>query len=213
MNWKKSINHSEQSIKIALQDPEIVKALAVVGFGRDMLLSGLSLRDDIKATGVMQKNEYGEKLSATDALQEARQKATALYSQHIATARFVLKDDREAYQRLMLAGYRKRALLEWLEQAETFYTNAPAYISVFKKYNLSAAELMQGHERVEAVAQAYSRQLQEKNGAKEATQSKAEAQKAFIHWARRYKQAVQLVFGDQPKMLARLGYPKKQGVA
>nr|WKN34299.1 hypothetical protein K4G66_18130 [Tunicatimonas sp. TK19036] len=213
MNRKEFIYHSEQSIKTALQDSEIVKALAAVGFGRDVLLSGLTLRDHIKTTGVKQKNEYGEKLSATDALKQARHEAIELYNQHVATARFALKDDREAYQSLALAGERKRALLEWLEQAETFYTNVAAYTSVLKKYNLSSADLTLGQERVAAVAEAYSRQLQEKNEAKEATQSKAEARQAFIHWARRYKQAVQLAFGDQPKILARLGYPKKQAVS
>src|SRR4051812_44754378 len=87
---------------------------------------GRALRDKARVLYQRQKGEYGNLLAAGDALDAAQRQAKDTYMRHVKVARVALKADRGALQALNLAAQRRRALSEWLAQAQQFYANALA---------------------------------------------------------------------------------------
>jgi hypothetical protein len=195
------------SIETALQDGNIVEALAPYGYNRERLLQGQALVQQAQALAKRQRSSKGVLFAATVARAAAHNQAQAVYSHHVAIARLALQGDRGAAQKLDLSG-RKRALAAWLFQAEQFYTNAlatPAITAKLARYGITSAQLTAAQQQVAAVAASIVTQQQSKNGASESMQARDAALQALNHWMRDFRAVARMALANQPQRLAQLG--------
>ena len=193
------------AIDYALRIPEIQKTLAEVGFSKADLTRGKALLERVQMLDAVQQKEYGDRYQATDELTKAKQQAWALYTRHLATARFALKEERGHWKTLELSGKRKADLFGWLTQARTFYDNAPLVKTILAKYDLSEAELQQGASMIDAVIEAYNVRQKEDSEAQAATQQRNEVLAQLESWMRRFAQSARLAFIDDTQTLKGLG--------
>lgn len=200
------------AIDYTQRTPHVQQALKRVGFSAADIQQGKALYEHVQMLNVAQKQEYGDRYRATDALIEARRQARAQYMRHLEVARLALKDQRGVWNTLELSGERKANLFGWLAQAHTFYHNVGLVQATLAKYNLPEAELQQGTSMIEAVIEAYHVRQKEGTEAQVATRQRNEILAQLKVWMRRFTMSAKLAFADDPNTLKGLGVVSKVGV-
>jgi hypothetical protein len=199
-------------IGIALQntteDAVIKTELAEFGYTATKLAEGQALHAAAEALHRKQKEEYGEQLTATDALDTAREAANDLYLRHLKIARVAFKNDRGIQDKLDINGRRKETLSGWLGQAKQFYTtalNAPSIQASLATFGLTAAKLTAAQDLIQAVEEAAATQSREKGEAQEATRLRDLALEDLYEWISDFKTIARVALQDVPQQLEKLG--------
>ncbi len=191
----------------ASQTPEIQAALAVFGYDQTVLQTGLELLQTAENLQAVQQREYGEQYAASDALEQARQAANALYSVHRKLAKIALKQSTKQQQALGLNSTRKQSLAGWLGQATIFYTNALADAEVqaaLQRFNITPENLAEGQQLVQQVADLNSVQEREKYQAQQATKDRDAALDALNDWLADFKAVALIALANRPQQLEAL---------
>jgi len=212
MKIEELLRKSEKAIDGVLKNSAWQKKLNPLGFTAAELKKGKAMGEELQLLSVVQKKEYGEQYSATDAMRQARQDAWKVYKHHLQIARLAFAEDRGQYKALQLDGPRERNLLKWVRQAHIFYSNAKNVVAQLQTYGLSTQDLEQGEAMIEAAYQAYDLRDKERDEARQSTQARKQKEAELTRWMRRYVRALNFAFEDQPEVLAELGLKVKEEV-
>lgn len=186
----------------------ITTIMAAFGYDATTMDAAKALVDNATALHNKQKQEYGEQFAATDELNLARATANKTYMRHVKLARIILKDNRGAYESLQLSGDRKQSISGWLQQANTFYTNALASESIkmeLAKLTMTEEVLTNAQALVADVEDKLNTQLKEKGEAQAATLERDNAFDALQEWVSQYVAVARIALEDQPQYLEVLG--------
>ncbi|MEK6478837.1 hypothetical protein WJR50_14920 [Catalinimonas sp. 4WD22] len=120
------------AIRTALQDSDILRQLAKLGYDARMLREGEKLGNAFGE--LMQKQEEAQRgaKAATRNLHSAQQELQHTYMRHVSQSRIIFKDQPEYREELGLDGLRKKALDKCLKQCKDFYYHAPAHLDVLE---------------------------------------------------------------------------------
>ena len=187
---------------------EIQERLAVYGYTPERMQEGRALYDEAVAATRQQQVEYGDKIAATAALNEAWQRAKASYNTLAQVARVAFKNDTGVTTKLALGGRRKRSLSGWMEQANVFYENALGNSEIMgglAKFGITEERLQGGKADVEALETLNAAQEKEKGEAQQATQNRDEAIEALDEWLGDFLAIAEVALSDRPQLLEALG--------
>lgn len=186
---------------------QIGTALARFGYDAEALALAKGMLERLEKLHTGQKREYGEHRAATLALNEARKRLQKQYGKHLKLARATVTSP-DAIQALGLAGDRKSALPDWLEQVRAFYVNAPKMPLVrdaLARVTISEEVLQQGLAAVEEVAALRAEQRKEAGEAQAATEARDIAADELQQWMNRLVPIAQVALEENPQMLEALG--------
>lgn len=210
---KKSIDQrlleAQQAIDGTLNNPDIVQAVALMGYDQPRLEAARALYDEVVALVAAQKREYGEQYEATTDLQAAWDAADLAYKRTLKLCRLAFRDSPKKQNSLGLSGNRKKSLGGWIEQTLTFYLNLLGdadLIAELAVYGYDQAKLQAESDLVQAVVAARAAQNKERGEAQEATLSRDAKLDELDAWVSDYKVIAEIALADSPQMLEQLGW-------
>ena len=103
------------------KDPQILPELEKVGFSEALLTEYLEEIERLENLSQVQKKEYGEQYSATEAFDKKVADIDELFTRHRNLAKIAFKKNRQAYATLGIDEPKKRAYAAWVQQVKNFY--------------------------------------------------------------------------------------------
>lgn len=193
------------AIRAALQDNDILRQLAKLGYDAKMLREGEKLGNAFGE--LMQKHEEAQRgaKAATRNLHSAQQELQHTYMRHLSQSRIIFKDQPEFREELRLDGPRKKSLDKWLKQCKDFYYHAPAHLDVLEKYNISGSEITAMQTLLGEIINLYTQQKQAHGKAQVLTQQKQEMAVVVEQWYRKFIRVARIALDEQPQQLEILG--------
>ena len=189
-------------------DNTIQTKLASFSYDNQRRAQGRQLYAEAVSWQQQQQAAYGEQYSATDTLDALWNTADAEYMRLVKIARIALKDHLGLWTTLSLVGKRKQQLAGWLLQARQFYDNAltqPTVMAQFGVYGISAQQLMDGREQINAVEAANVAQKCKRGEAQEATLKRDAALDAMDAWYSELIGLARVALDDAPQQLEKFG--------
>lgn len=202
------LSQAQLAIENALNDPAILSALSDFGYTSAKLQKGKQLYNIAAAAQLAKSNEVGEQISATAAVQAARQTAEKTYIRYVKIARVAFKRNSGVATQLDLGGTRKESLSCWLAQANQFYKNAladRAILTGLKEFGITEQKLKAGLNELRAVDAANLTQEKEKGDAQAATQKRDAALDEMQDWLSDYLAVAKVALEEHPQLLEGLG--------
>ena len=202
------LNDARVAIDNALAQPQVQAYLTEYGYTPEKLQKGKALYDQALAAQQKQTKEYGEKYSATAALNETWEVARASYNRHLKIARITFKDNPGAAAELALNGIRKRALSAWLLEAKQFYQNLlsnQGFLDAIAEYAITPAKLEAAQAEVEAVEAANLAQKKEIGEAQDATKARDGVIEELNTWLSDFVVIARIALEEQPQLIESLG--------
>jgi hypothetical protein len=199
---------AQLAINNTIADPDLSAALAVYGYTAERMRQGAALRDTARGLYQRQKGEYGNLLSAGDALEVARRQAKDTYMRHVKVARVALKADRGALQALNLAAQRRRFLSGWLAQAQQFYANALVERTILDRlapFGITPVLLAKGQSQIDAVAASDAARQQRQGAAQHSTKARDAAIATMDAWMSDFVKIARVALQDRPQLLEKIG--------
>ena len=199
---------AQNAIANSLGNREIRSMMAELGYDEDRLLAGQALQERANNLQIAQVKEYGEQFAATDALNDARATANAVYMKHVKVARIALRGNRGAFESLQLNGIRKKSISGWLRQAKAFYANttgSPEILNALAGFAITETQLMAAQTQVAAVEGKFNEQLKEKGEAQNATKERDGAFDDLQEWMGDFTTIARVALETKPQYLEILG--------
>jgi len=141
-------------IEGALANPEMIKALAQLGFDRKEIMRGKDLLSKMENQQYEREREGNAQKETTQQLRKSYADAHTLYITHVKYARMVVPPQSKAWNDLKLNGIRRKDLNGWLAQAQAFYRHVGAVAELLAQRGILAEELAQAQAMIEAVTDA-----------------------------------------------------------
>ena len=113
----KNLEQTRYMISAASSYPPVLELLSRYGYGKERLQQGLALYEAAHAAMQAQRSATYVKIRGTTAFQEQWKEAKLHYQVDLSRARYVLRNNEEARNLLMLEGKRPAAFEAWYEQA------------------------------------------------------------------------------------------------
>lgn len=192
-------------VEVLLSDDDKQKSLARHGFDRKRAQDGQAILNKIDQLTDEYQQQDGAKLQSSKTLQSSREEAHELYMRHVRLARLVFGDSIEQQRPLKIDVPRQRSLAGWLEQATTFYRNAPAFIADLSKVGITIEEIQQGDAMVQAVAKARVKQAQGASAVQRLSKQRTAAFQDLSTWLKDFRYIARYTFQNDPQQLEAFG--------
>jgi hypothetical protein len=190
------------------QKPPIKKAMATVGYDEAAFEKGRTLLDAFEQAVQHRQTEYGEQLSATDAVNDAWDAFHGeTYMPHVRIARVVFEDE-GTRSRLGITGDRPQGFAEYVQEARRFYdtiANDDTLQSKMAERGVDAEAVSKAQESLDQLVSLNQTQEREKAEAQQATRARDDARRAFVDWLSDYQSFARVALSDQPDHLEQLG--------
>ncbi len=190
------------------QAPPIREAMATVGYDEAAFQRGQALRDAFAAAVQARQSEFGEQITATEALRDAWDAFhSQTYMPHVTIARLVF-DGGGTIRRLGVEGDRPDAFGAYLQEAHRFYQTVsgdPGLQGALAERGVdeaATAAALADLDQLEALDQSQER---EKAEAQQATRARNDARRAFADWLADFQKFARVALADQPDLLEQLG--------
>ncbi len=144
---EKGISEKITLLDGAISSPEILEKVAKFNYTAERLTAAKALATETATLHAAQKKEQGEALTASQKFTELKELADEEYTDFVALARYIFKNNETARRALLLDGSRKKAFGSWSEEGKVFYTNAltnPEIAAEFAKNGITADMLKAG---------------------------------------------------------------------
>ena len=200
---------AQQAIDGSLNNPDILQAVALMGYDQPRLLAAHTLYDEVMALVATQQREYGEQYEASATLQATWDAADLAYKRTLKLCRIAFRDQTKAQNTLGLNGSRKKSLGGWIEQATTFYINlldTPELTAALSPFGYDQEKLEGEAALVQTVAKARAAQNKERGEAQEATQLRDAKLDELDQWLADYKAIAEIALAASPQQLEQLGW-------
>lgn len=208
----KTFNQQMESWRIliwnAADDPEIQTRLENYGYTAEKFDQGKALWQQTDQAGKQQAKEKNEQTAATDALNEAREKAEADLKRAKKIARVAFDGNTEAFNALNLNELNISRFEDWLNDAEKFYANLlgnPQWAETMQTYSYTSEELTTRQQEVVSLKSLQQTQQREMGEAQQATHTKWELQSQLKKWCNQLTELAQIEFEDDAQLLEKLG--------
>ncbi len=208
MSISENVSKSRLALENCKGSTEIMERMKVNGYTPETMDHGLELVRKAEELDRIQEQEYGDQYAATDALLAGREKVDRVYGKMLAKARLVFEGDRDAYNKLDLAGTRKTRYADWLTQVKTFYSNALADDGICTELagvGITREALQAGLEAVADVEKVNAIQEKEKGEAQRATEKRDQALDELNTFMSRFRALARIELADDPQLLEQLG--------
>ena len=194
----KNLEQTRYMISAASSYPPVLELLSQYGYGKERLQQGLALYEAAHAAMQAQRSATYVKIRGTTAFQEQWKEAKLHYQVDLSRARYVLRNNEEARNLLMLEGKRPAAFEAWYEHAMTFYSGLrdhPEWQTKATGMGFAMERVDQGIQRLQA--------LEELRTQRDA------AFESLNDWMSIFRAVARLALVDQPHYQVYLGLIKR----
>jgi hypothetical protein len=201
------------AIDNALNVPDLAAPLAARGYDTDALQSAATLYQKAESLHLSQKSKYGDKFEATDDFDELRAEVDDSYSDHLALARIVLKNNRGDLEKLQANGKRKASISGWIGQTKAFYANALDSASIkaaLATKGVSEGELSDTQGKVVALEKKEAIKYDKRGDAQNATSDRDGVIDELLEWHRDFVDTARIALKKTPQLLEKLGITVKK---
>jgi hypothetical protein len=206
--------HTIQSgISGALNQPEIGTLLATFGYTAEKLAEGKALLDEATRLTALQVNNYGNQYAATDEASKALETAYADYMITLKVIRVAFKGDMDALASFKASGKRNKSLSGWLRDARVMYANLlgnETALATAARFGITKERLQKEQQQLDAVAALYSKQLEKKGEAQQATIDRDKAFDELANWYSDFRAIARIALHEKPQLLEALGIVVKR---
>lgn len=187
--------------------PPIQDAMAAMGYDEAALQQGRTLLDSFEQAVQTRQEEYGEQLSATDAVNDAWDAFHAqTYMPHVKIARVVFDDG--TLERLGITGVRPKAFGPYVQEARRFYDTLAGdeeLQSAMAERGVDGETVTRAQNDLDQLEALDQTQEREKAEAQQATRARNDARRSFADWLADYRKFARVALSDQPDLLEQLG--------
>lgn len=192
----------------AADDPEIQPRLQTYGYTAEKLDEGKALWQQTDEAGKQQSKEQSEQTAATDAFNEARDKAEDDLKRAKKIARVAFDGNNEAFDTLNLKEINISRFEDWLSDAEQFYTNLLAnaqWTETMQGYGYTNETLTAQQQEVANLKSLQQAQQREMGEAQQATKDKWEYYNQLKKWCDHLTELAKIEFEDDAQLLEKMG--------
>lgn len=189
----------------AINHPEILKKLAKHGYDLKKLQDGKMMCEQLEMLSHVQSDGQGKQKNATAEFKQARKDINKIYRNHLDVAKYVLQNDRRLWDTLQLQGARKTSIPGWLSQTKAFYSNIQRVAEQMSQRGVTAEELMQTKEMLEAAAALRIRKAHTMGDKQSATEQKQAMRKKLDAWMSDYFYIIRFALKEDKQMMESLG--------
>lgn len=205
MTLEQKLERSYFAIEGVRNNPELVKIFKQVGWTPQDTAEGWKLYQAAFRSFGNQKEKLSQQRRATDGLNEAEDALNKLYKKHLHLVRMAIPYQRNIYLTLELNGRRKAERSAWIGQIRTFYLNIHLVAPALTEYGVTAEEIDQAKEMIDAVAAARVKQLEARSTAQQARVARDYSYQDLNAWMSRFVRTARFALVDTPQQLEALG--------
>ncbi len=192
----------------AADDTEIQPRLENYGYTTEKFDQGKALWQQTDQAGKQQAKEQNEQTAATDAFNEAREKAEDDLKRAKKIARIAFDGDKQAFNALNLNEINITRFEDWLNDAEKFYANLlsnPQWAETMQTYSYTSEALIAQQEEVGSLKSLQQTQQREMGEAQQATKDKWMYYSQLKKWCYQLTELAKIEFEDDAQLLEKLG--------
>jgi hypothetical protein len=208
----KTFNERLESRRIliwnAADDNQIQTRLENYGYTPEKLSEGKTLWQQTDQAGKQQAKEQNEQTAATDAFNEALEKAETDLKRAKKIARVAFDGNNAAFNALNLKEINITRFEDWLNDAEKFYDNLlgnSQWLATMQNYGYTSETLTTQQQEVTNLKTLQQAQQREKGEAQQATQIKWELSSQLKKWCNHLTEIARIEFEDDAQLLEKLG--------
>lgn len=204
----KLLADSRVALTNARNEADLQAALAPFGYDPARLDEGLVLIGAAEDRAHEQQTHYAERYQATDDLDKEAVAARATYARHVKLARAVFKRGTLGFDRLGLAGRRRKGRAGWMAQARPFYRallDDAALLETMSAYTVDRAAVEAAVVALDAVEAAQARQIKEASEAQRATRERDAAVAAVRAFMSTFYVVAKVATEQHPQLREKLG--------
>jgi hypothetical protein len=208
----KTFNEQLESWRIriwnAADDPEIQPRLSIYGYTPEKFDEGKSLWQQTDQAGKQQAKEQNEQTAATDAFNQARDKAEDDLKRTKKVARIAFDGNNAAFNGLTLDQLNISRFEDWLIDAEKFYANLlgnTQWAETMQAYSYTLEALTAQQQEVNDLKSLQQVQHSEMGEAQQATKEKWDNYKQLKKWCDQLTELAKIEFEDDAQILEKLG--------
>ena len=208
----KNLEQTRYMISAASSYPPVLELLSRYGYGKERLQQGLALYEAAHAAMQAQRSATYVKIRGTTAFQEQWKEAKLHYQVDLSRARYVLRNNEEARNLLMLEGKRPAAFEAWYEQAMNFYTGLrdhPEWQTKATGMGFAMERVDQGIQRLQALEELRTQRDAKNDGKVDSKRQRDAALVSLNDWMSIFRAVARLALVDQPHYQVYLGLIKR----
>lgn len=195
------------AIENTLSNPDIEKALSLVGYNRKKVLEGKALYTHTLQLHQEYEEKYSQQYGATNIFYQDLQAAKVLYGRHRKLAKIACENNVEQLTSLKLHRPIAKSIEKWLLDANTFYKTLAQDSSVVQQYGVFTEELAQAQAMIDALLEARNRQISNKGKAQYATRQRNKSLAALQAWTKEFRLTARYALREDAQLLEVLGMP------
>ncbi len=201
---------AELALDCALNDPEILAALAEYNYDEARLQIGQLLYQAAFDAQRQQQERYSDQFAATAAFNESFERARKAFNQVRQLARLAAQANPDLpFEKLQLSGRSEQGFGAWLVQARIFYEAAlgdPVIQIRLADYGVTQLKIQAGLEATNMVEALNVDQEHKKGGAQAATKARDMTLAELNQWMKAFRQVAAIALEDKPEKLEALGF-------
>ncbi len=197
----------------ALKKKKIADSLAMFGYTKAKIETGLKLANAVEELDTKQKAFQGQQQTATKALEKDLQKAKKTYSTTLEVARVAFRGKTGARTALQLGGKRKVSTAGQLDQATKLYQNiinTDSYLNTMKNFGYNKPKLQSEFKLFKEAAKLDNAQERAKASSQTATAKRDEKLKKLKRWMSDFNRIAKAALKDNRQALEALGIVAKR---
>ncbi|GET29350.1 hypothetical protein [Prolixibacter sp. SD074] len=208
----KTFNEQMESWRIliwnAADDAEIQSRLENYGYTPEKFDQGKALWQQTDQAGKQQSKELNEQTTATNSLNETREKAEDDLKRAKKIARVAFDGNKEAFNALNLDELNIYRFEDWLNDAEKFYANLlgnTQWAETMQTYSYTNEKLTAQQQEVDSLKSLQQAQQREMGEAQQSTQTKWKLHSQLKKWCNQLTELSKIEFEDDAQLLEKLG--------
>lgn len=207
------IRKAQVATNNALKRKKIADALAMFGYTKAKIETGLKLANDVEELDTKQKAFQGKQHTASETLDKDLKKAKKTYSTTLEVARVAFRGKKGARTALMLGGKRKVSTAGILDQATKLYQNIinnDTYLNTMKNFGYNKPKLQAEFKLFKEAAKLDNAQERAKASAQTSTAKRDEKLKKLKRWMSDFNRIAKAALKNDRQSLEALGIVAKR---
>ncbi|MEM6845532.1 MAG: hypothetical protein AAF632_25180 [Bacteroidota bacterium] len=202
MKQNNFLNQVYVALTNALNSSELLALLQQYGYNDKKLRDGLKLYERVEQLNQQQQLTTHAAKTASQTLQDTRQRLIEIFQIHLETARLAYKREAGYEDVLSLTQARSKTTPDLLAQAKRFYANIP--VALMEKYHVPQKELNEVAKLVEQVKELVALQRKTQAGMQSLTQTRQTAMFELKDWMKTFFTIAKIALRDHPQQLEAL---------
>jgi len=192
----------------AVSQPEILKQLTEIGFGKEVIQQGKDIYDVAAKAYIDNQREENEALDARQKFRDLKKQVIDTYRVQRKKAKVIFRNEPVTLEKLSLTGTMPAAYVEIMDTIAKFYRTAledSAILEGLRKLAITPEEITASSNNIKELEASRAEYLKELGESQEATKHKDTALIELNRWMSDFFSVAKIAMEDNPQLLEVLG--------